>query len=878
MSGSESQLDDVSGPTMVHKVKSKLGYTEMHSTAPGFAEHELVASDTDNKNWKGITIAILVILVILCGVAVSVVILTPPAEDDGNRGRPFEIADILDPRFVPRTFNGSWISDNEIVFRDAQEGLSILNMDDFEQRQIVINTTFRRFNVAKYFLSPSQKYLLLVHDIKKRYRFSSFAQYTVYEIDSGLTWSVSARNGDPSIHANQNGLFQLEHAQWMPDPSGTQDAIVFVENYSVFYTPNMAEVLKKIFPISSIEDTVPEVVIHGVPDWIYEEDILKSDHALWPSPSGTKLVYVTFNDSLVEETRWTLFGDGTSAKPGHPYPTQKTMKYPKAGTTNPTVQVWVVDLEDLGNLEQRELIPPKNTFGYTDYYFTAVSWLPTSEGVALTWMNREQNFTIVSQCLAPTWTCSEVYREDIPHNGWSTLYSPPIFSEKTDSFIIKAPVRDGDSGYFQQVVLVQTASKQLTTHVLTLGHNEVKSILSWDEQEDKIYFTAIPSDHPSQRHLYSVNSSWIGSPYAPECLTCDLPKALLGRECSFNDIIMSPRNEYFVLNCLGPDVPGVYLVPILSQGEDIVAFSSNQSGFRLLDNNTALRDLMYSMKYPVIEKFDIVPHDDPRQVVLKAKMYIPRGIKKDEGLKYPLVLHVYGPHLNEYSGPGSQLVTDDWKVDFNTFMATKLKYIVLEVDGSGSGGQGQQLMNRVKNSLGQTEVRDQIRALRYVMDNFEIVDADRIAVTGVSYGGYATGMLLSHPEADFLNCGVAVSPVVDWRLYESAYSERFMGLPTPEDNFKGYEQGSLLNRVGAIQGKLFLLAHGMADRNVHFQHSMLLAKTLVEHNVPFEQQVYPDEGHFLTGVKMHLYSSVAQFLSQKCFYLPAGLDDGHVLG
>eukprot|EP00094_Tigriopus_californicus_P011472 TCALIF_11077-PA protein Name:"Similar to DPP10 Inactive dipeptidyl peptidase 10 (Homo sapiens)" AED:0.12 eAED:0.12 QI:0/0.84/0.64/0.92/0.76/0.85/14/214/869 len=861
MSGADPQVADVAGPTVVHKVKSKFGYTEMHATAPGFGENlevlqggqiwctmikrinsdslqELVAAEADQKNWKGITIAILMILLILAGVGVAVLILTPPPEDDSSKGRPFEIEDIIDPQFVPRTFNGSWISDSEIVFRDAQDHLSILSTVDFKPREIVINTVFRRFNVAKYSLSPSQKYLLLTHDFHKRYRFSSFAQYTVYEIESGLTWPVSTKNDDSSIRSNQNGLFQLQYARWMPsreDSSNGNDALVFVENYTVFYIPDVSQTSKRIFPVSSIEDVIPEVVIHGIPDWIYEEDILKADNALWPSPNGQKLVYVTFNDSKVEEVRWNIYGNDASARGNNPYPHVGKMRYPKAGTTNPSIKVWMVNFESLENLEQRELYPPKATFAY----------------------EFQTNFFLLDAMVL-----LQVYREDVQTQAWSTLHDPPIFSSNGGSFVLKAPIRDGDSGHFQQVVLIQLKPKRLT-HPLTIGHNEVKKILSWDEEREVIYFLAVPKAHPSQRHLFAVSSNWEESPFSPECLTCNLSRKALGRDCRVHDAVMSPSNTHFILNCLGPDVPGVYLIPIESDLDNqTLSFGSN---ITLLDNNSQLIDLMSTMAYPKIEMLDI-PNGKEDGGVLKAKMYLPLELDPELLIQYPLVLHVY-------SGPGSQLVTDDWKIDFNVFVATKLKYVVLEVDGSGSSGRGEALLSKVKHALGQNEVHDQIHALRHVINNYTFIDGNRVGVTGVSYGGYMAGMLLSHPEADFINCGVSVSPVVDWRLYESSYSERYMGFPSPTGNFKGYEEGSLLNRIKAIQGKHFFLAHGMADRNVHFQHSMILAKKLVESNIPFEQQVYPDEGHFLEGAKLHLYSSVSQFLQEKCFYVPPTTDE-----
>lgn len=204
----------------------------------------------------------------------------------------------------------------------------------------------------------------------------------------------------------------------------------------------------------------------------------------------------------------------------------------------------------------------------------------------------------------------------------------------------------------------------------------------------------------------------------------------------------------------------------------------------------------------------------------------------------------------------------------NHVMSSGASYIVAEVDGAGSGGQGEHRKNQVKNKLGQLEVIDQLEAIQYLLEKYgNFIDRDRVGVSGVSYGGYVAGMMLSETSqnhSSLLKCGVAVCPVVDWRYYESAYAERYMGLPLPGDNFQGYLDGSLYRRAKHIKGKRLYLVHGMADANVHLQNSMVFANHLVAYNVPFQQQFYPNEGHFLDGTKRHLFASVLTFLDQ-CF-------------
>ena len=171
--------------------------------------------------------------------------------------------------------------------------------------------------------------------------------------------------------------------------------------------------------------------------------------------------------------------------------------------------------------------------------------------------------------------------------------------------------------------------------------------------------------------------------------------------------------------------------------------------------------------------------------------------------------------------------------DFARIFALYRKYLDSRY---GSGGQGEEHQTKIKNRLGELERLDQMTALKYAR-GLHFVDPDKIAVTGVSYGAYIATLMLAEKHQNFLACGVAVSPVVDWRFYESTYTERYMGLPLPSENFRGYQKSSLIERCQGIEGKEFFLAHGMADRNVHIQNSMILAKTLVSNNIPFEQHV-----------------------------------------
>nr|XP_036232659.1 venom dipeptidyl peptidase 4-like [Bactrocera oleae] len=224
--------------------------------------------------------------------------------------------------------------------------------------------------------------------------------------------------------------------------------------------------------------------------------------------------------------------------------------------------------------------------------------------------------------------------------------------------------------------------------------------------------------------------------------------------------------------------------------------------------------------------------------------------------RYPTILHVY-------SGPGTQLVTEKWHIDWNTYLSGMKDYIVIEIDGRGSSGQGYQLLHEIYKRLGSVEVSDQLEVSEYLRDNLHFIDGRRMGVWGWSYGGYTAALALAGTQSIF-QCGISVSPVTNWKLYDSTYAERYLSFPNVTDNYKGYEEGDLSKYVDNLRDRQFLLVHGTAEDNVHVQQSMVLARALTNKGVLYKQQIYPVEGHTLAGVKRHLYRSMTSFF-EDCF-------------
>lgn len=231
----------------------------------------------------------------------------------------------------------------------------------------------------------------------------------------------------------------------------------------------------------------------------------------------------------------------------------------------------------------------------------------------------------------------------------------------------------------------------------------------------------------------------------------------------------------------------------------------------------------------------------------------------DKSKKYPLLIDVY-------AGPCSQKADAAFRLNWATYLASTENIIVASFDGRGSGYQGDKIMHAINKRLGTLEVEDQIEAARQFL-KMGFVDSKRVAIWGWSYGGYVTSMVLGSGSGVF-KCGIAVAPVSRWEYYDSVYTEHYMGLPTPEDNLDHYRNSTVMSRAENFKQVEYLLIHGTADDNVHFQQSAQISKALVDAGVDFQAMWYTDEDHGIASstAHQHIYSHMSHFL-QQCFSL-----------
>lgn len=214
--------------------------------------------------------------------------------------------------------------------------------------------------------------------------------------------------------------------------------------------------------------------------------------------------------------------------------------------------------------------------------------------------------------------------------------------------------------------------------------------------------------------------------------------------------------------------------------------------------------------------------------------------------------------LKVYAGPASQIVTDEFSIGFEEYIVSDRNYAVVKIDGRGSNYRGWKYRSPIYKVLGTVEIEDQIETLRILTEKYPILDKKRLSVFGWSYGGFAAAKAVEIAPAGFFKCAIAVAPVANFLYYDATYTERYMG----NAGKAAYDNGDITTNVTNFKNTHLLLAHGLYDDNVHFQHSALLIEALQMADIQFDMMVYPNQDHGISRRK-HLYDKMTNFLD-KC--------------
>ncbi|XP_012252193.2 venom dipeptidyl peptidase 4 [Athalia rosae] len=733
---------------------------------------------------------------------------------------PVTLEDIYSGYYSASGFNGSWISSNEIMYRDgATRDIHKFNVETLESSYFLNATVLSAWNGTSYSISADGNYVLIGHSSISGFRHSVWTKYVVYDIAEGTYFEIA-------------GGENLPLATWAPVGNG----LAYVLDNDVYYG-QISET--GVTGRQLTFDGESGVVYNGVPDWVYEEEVFGSGSALWFSPDGMRMVIASFNDKNVSETLYYHYGE-----PGdldYQYPQQVSIKYPKAGTTNPIVKLSLVDLAATDSLSWMDLPAPEDVVG-EDHVIYTVSWLSNYEVVA-TWTNRVQN---VSQ--------SVLYNSatGIPSNileireiaGWVEVPTPIYHSASSSLLLLKSQDSGTSDGAFAHLTRFTRNGLVLENETdLSPGRLAVVSLIGIDDINRRIYFLATGDGRPSERNLYYVPINADGSE-SPICVSCNF-ETPEKNTCKYATASFSKDKSYYVLTCSGPDPATVR-----------VYNSTDHSQIYSWQENLALREKISLVLKPTVKDITVNINGYDARVRLRLP---PNLDENDTKTKYPMLVETY-------AGPNSLRITDSGSYGFYNYMSTNRKVIWAHIDGRGSAYKGNKMLFEIYRKLGTVEIQDQIDVTRRLQETYGWIDADRTAIWGWSYGGFASTMVLATDHDSVFKCGISVAPVTSWIYYDSIYTERYMGLPEEFDNLEGYVASNATGLVEGIRGKRYMLIHGTGDDNVHYQQSMALGRALAAADIEFEQVSYTDQAHSLSDVSPHLYHTMDKFWG-KCLQL-----------
>ncbi|MBK5911132.1 hypothetical protein CCR85_06460 [Rhodothalassium salexigens] len=552
---------------------------------------------------------------------------------------------------------------------------------------------------------------------------------------------------------------------------------------------------------------VPEgsdgAIINARAEFVAQEE-MKRTTGYWWAPDDSRIVYARVDRSPVAEVaRYEVTADGGV--------TTVAQRYPFAGTDNALVELRVVAPDGGGD---RAL----GVGADSSSYIARVAWMPDSARVTVQRQSRDQKRLDLLSVAVDTGAVETLLTETA--DTWVNIHHNPVFVDDGRAFVWTSE----RSGYPQ---LYRVDVESATMARLTRGAWAVLSSPSVDEAGGWVYFTA-NADTPVERHFYRVPLD-----PAPEDM------ARVTRPAGWHSASVSPDGRFVVDRYSAPDTPPRVAL-LTAEGERVAYLSENRLG----------ADHPYA---PYLEahapvRFGTIEAEDG--TALHYSLRLPADY--EAGRRYPTVIAVYG-------GPGVQRVSKSWSVDFNQILARQ-GYAVMSLDNRGSANRGQAFEGAIYRRMGQAEVADQLAGLDHLIEA-GIADPERVGVWGWSYGGYMTLMLLAQAPERFA-AGLSVAPVTDWTLYDTHYTERFLGLPQDHD---GYAASNVFRYLDGFRDDRLMLVHGMADDNVFFDNSVKLISALQDRRVRFDLMGYPGKRHGIRGTdtRAHLWRDALDFFTRR---------------
>lgn len=536
-------------------------------------------------------------------------------------------------------------------------------------------------------------------------------------------------------------------------------------------------------------------IINGITDWVYEEEFAFVRAFEWNS-NGTKIAFLRFDETEVPEFSMDVYGTLL-------YPETYVFKYPKAGENNAKVSLHLYDVNSNRTFEV--------DLGDT-YYIPRIKWMNDPNKLSVQTLNRHQNHLRLHAVDAATNSVDLLMEE----KDKAYINSTDNLTFLADDSFIWTSEEDG----YNHIYLYSKDGPLMNQ--VTKGNWEVTKYYGYDQKEDRIYYQSTENGSIN-RGIYSISST-------------GADKKNLAVEAGTNKAEFSSDFTYFINNHSSTATPSKYTLHKALSGKKVKDIKNNGA---LLSK---LKDYQISPK-----EFSTlaINGNDLNTYMIKPKDF-------DPSKKYPLLMY-------QYSGPGSQNVSNSWNSDRDYWHQILVSegYVIACVDGRGTGYKGRDFKKVTYLNLVKYETEDQINAAKKLSE-LAYIDEERTGIWGWSFGGHmATNCILKGNEV--FETAIAVAPVTSWRFYDTIYTERFMR--TPSENPAGYDDNSPFNYPELLKGN-YLLIHGSGDDNVHVQNSMRMIEALIQADKQFEWAIYPDKNHSIKGgnTRIHLYNKMTNFI------------------
>ena len=586
---------------------------------------------------------------------------------------------------------------------------------------------------------------------------------------------------------------------WSPD--GNQ--IAFVRDNNIF----LVKLLYDNAESQITKDGKFNEIINGVPDWVYEEEF-STNRSLCFTADSRMLCWIKYDERKVKEYSLQFFmGSHPTMKANEVYPGTYTYKYPKAGEDNSIVSVWSYEIQT--HKTNRLQVPLEG-----DGYIPRIKSTNDANRIIVFTMNRHQD-VLNLYAVNPRTTLSQL-----------------LIKEQGDKYV-KEEAMEGIAIGLNSILLPSDRDGYIHLYLYNMngslirkigdGNYDITSIYGYDETTGDVYYQAASiNSHDRQIFVSHKNGK-------TERLT---------DTNGWNKAIFSGDYKYFLNTWSNYNTPYVFTIRD-SKGKVLSTPVDNKE----------LKEKVKTYGFNGRETFSFTTSED---VKLDGWMVKPKDF--DTNKKYPVILF-------QYSGPGSQQVIDAWNAGsmgnggaFDYYLAQQ-GFIVVCVDGRGTGGRGAAFEKCTYLKIGELESRDQVEIALW-LGKQSYIDKERIGIWGWSFGGFNTLMSMSEGRPVF-KAGVAVAPPTNWRYYDTIYTERYMR--TPKENGSGYATNPI-QRANALHGAL-LICHGMADDNVQPQNTMEYTEALIQADKDFKENIYTNRNHGIYGgnTRIHLLRQISNW-------------------